>query len=280
MILDLRDSLVIRSISDLPGKEMIIIARFQSPEFSNKEINKKSLSKEDRRNRASAVCVQDAIFTHKPALAYANEFQRFRLGSVDLVGLTVINTGNALLPGQTFVEIGITRDDVNLDRYGSILISGYLKGQSGLSWPYGSFESPGDGPGFMDSITGSFPGAGSSVLFQMPAGRRGLIMEATVKLTTSSTVADRTVYIGTNPAANRAEVRTQAERTQPASTSREYFFSNIGANVPQNITFETVSMPNILLNPLETINVHAINLQGGDLFLVNKWRGLFWAMPR
>lgn len=110
---------------------------------------------------------------------------------------------------------------------------------------------------------------GTNPVLTVPAGKRWLVKLIRLQLTTSATVATRTVQIAANNGANNV-MFAQAGASQAASLSQGYTFApslpNGAAFIGGNIT---TGFPELALDDGYVITTTVVNLQVGDTIAIN-----------
>lgn len=112
-----------------------------------------------------------------------------------LVNLCVVRSAGVFRRGQFFVQLAVFRGAGASGFRHQILASGYVAFDLALGWPGSGICSPLDGPGILRSITGTNPAAGAEIVEVVPTNARWLLRGFVATLTTSATVANRSVHL-------------------------------------------------------------------------------------
>lgn len=123
--------------------------------------------------------------------------QNFDLGISDVpIWVSVLDAENGYLRGMLYVTLKLVVNGDELHQ----LASGYVYGQSGVTFPVtGNVESTPQF-GFFDTITTNNPNAGSNINYTVPAYTYMRLRGASFSMTTSSTVANRRVQVAVSQA--------------------------------------------------------------------------------
>lgn len=185
----------------------------------------------------------------------------------------VVTDFSSTMPGQTLVTVYLNRGIASTSPAapGAVLISDYLGGRSGASWPAGRIFKGGDGQGALTRVFPTAPGAGAD--WSTSPGPQELweVVSVTATLTTSATVANRNVQLIIDSGSPTPLFISTANAAIPASTTATFNASQIN----QTSTLITTTVfaalpPRNLLNNLDRIRTLTQNLQAGD-----QWSSIF-----
>ncbi len=147
------------------------------------------------------------------------------------------------------------------------LVSGFVTGIKGISWPNTNLQDVIPGRGMTESLQITPPAAGNNVSFTIPSNRVLKLRSLVFKLTTDATVASRNVlvemvHLGTG------SIFMGTLPLHLASLVRDYTFAPFGAQT--NVIFNGKifgAMPNDLwLASEDTLTIIVNNIQAGDVF--------------
>lgn len=124
------------------------------------------------------------------------------LGEGFILGINVFCLTQALRRGQCWVKFVLQRGGLNVQQLTQTICQGYVTEYTSLFWPSAQTDYELAGRGSIRSITGATPAAGAEVTETVPTGAAWRLISWSMILTTSSTVANRTVRLliddGTN----------------------------------------------------------------------------------
>jgi hypothetical protein len=127
------------------------------------------------------------------------------------------------LIGQCFAILSIVRGSTGAIVDLSTLAAGYVTAVQRLAWPGSPIQSSLEGAGALRSITGATPGAGAEISETVPTGARWDLLAVQFTLTSSATVATRSVFLRLDDGTNDV-FRADANFAHVASTVGVYNF--------------------------------------------------------
>lgn len=191
--------------------------------------------------------------------------------------------------GGTSGQRGLTRCKLSVVRgaggavpqFTQILMQGGIDASADLSWPNGQNEIQCNGQGCFRDITGTTPAAGADISEAIISASRWNVMSFSATLTTSATVATRTVSFILDDG-SAILYAAEANTSQAASLVKRYTFAPVGAPLP------SVNTPNVVvpapigyrttsgLNLFSRWRTITTNIQVGDQwsapqYLVEHW---------
>jgi len=207
---------------------------------------------------------QSGAFTLKCNHAGDGEVQSFSFVLPDIpVSLTASFDQVDFAEPLANVNIHLT---VNGDRI-ALLCQGLVGTIFGLSWPYSQQLTSMQQGGAIVHTRIVSPGAGEEVSFSTPTNELWELYGLVLKLTTSATVADRTVTL--EIVTNRSlMIRKAAGTTQQASETQRYSFIHGGVTGVQIADQrQEIALPEVIYLPAQSsIETTTTNIQVGDQF--------------
>ncbi len=176
----------------------------------------------------------------------------------------VVSSGTARV-GQVFASLRIGRPPLaNFLTYW-FLGADYLTRQKAIYWPPGRTQDGASWPGFIYTVIGSAPGAGSDFSFTVPANTRWRFRNLAANLTTSVAVANRIPDL-LAVLSGGAPMRIAGTQITTASLSQFYYWAPglPVAGVTDANQSDQWMPPDLVLSGGSTIGPATANLQGGD----------------
>jgi len=166
--------------------------------------------------------VQVQTESHPPNSDRSLAYSDYPLPECFVVGLCASLYGTSVARGRVWVDATVYR---GLPGPGAVslhtLIQGYTSGRDVLKYPEGRWGESTDGRGWIRSITGTDPAAGSEISETVPTGALWRLHTLRMRLTTSAVAGDRQVCLKIDDGAN-VHAFLAAPATQPASLTYGY----------------------------------------------------------
>lgn len=216
-------------------------------------------------------------FSIKPAVTGFEEDFVFRIPDIPLfISLQTFDTEH--LQGTTWAQIFLRIAKMRAFR----MCSGWVTPEQSLSYPSIQAESPRQGGGLVNFITGANPAAGAEVSDTLSTSRLVRIQSAQVRLVTDGTAANRRVHFRIVRSTGLLLWEGFSDVDQTASTTIDYILSPVGA-VPDSTDNGIVIIPippNLLVKPGWIVKTVTTNIQAGDNFaaasyMTEEWFGTF-----
>ncbi len=194
-----------------------------------------------------------------------------------LLSLSVLvsSVGGASPVGQVYIQVHLTRGFPNPTLI-TMLISDYANANYLATWPGGRFAQAQQGRGNIRAIVGTDPAAGAEISESVPAQTRWRLIAIFAQLTTSITVATRTVSWVLDDGVN-TYWRAISFGTQGASLTQSYEAGTFGSSGIQGNTLSMEGLPYpCWMTSTFRIRTLTTNLQAGDnwgppTYLVEEW---------
>lgn len=208
------------------------------------------------------------------------KFVQIPLAEGYLLSVTVVATA-ATLQGQTYALVWINRGPASPAPTvpGAVLISDYVTGEAGASWPGGRVNKPGDGPGAPIFTGPGNPAAGADWSLSPGSFEMWEVVSLVATLTTSATAGNRNIQIQMFNSANQT-FASVANAAVPPSTVATFCASQINqTSTLITTTVFAVLPPRHLLFNIDKIQTVTQNLAAGDQWsnitlLVREWQVL------
>lgn len=264
---DIRDDLIIESSTDDGNFVIDVIVRVSTAEFTAPEIDDPTISPRERRRRASARCIQDMVFSHRTVDFVASTVSRHKIGTANIIGVSVVSQVTNPDIGNTFVKVFLTRDTVNNKFPSYVLVSGYLDQGVSLSWPQSILRNAREGPRFTEADTSSDPIAGAQPAdFPEIASAPRVLVVSQITLVTDATIANRRVRLRWKPT-GASGVDFRALSVQTASQTIIYQACVDIESREIAGEWSVLSIPRIMMRAnTGDWQWFADNIQGGDDF--------------
>lgn len=180
----------------------------------------------------------------------------------DLPIMVTVSDENALFgSGTTYARLDLMMGGNKLIS----LASGPVYMQKSLSWPYNASEDIVPGHGGFRRFSGTDPGAGVEIEFQVPPARIYRLIAFSATLVTSATASNRRVHLRITDDASY-KIDSFSEVDQVASTTINYSCAQYGA-VPDSTDNGVTLIPiphNQFVTAGDYIRTNTANLQVGD----------------
>lgn len=206
--------------------------------------------------------------------AFTAQTNFFGLPKGILLNATVINPllGGGL--GQNYVQLSLQKGRVAALRPFRILTNGYIADLTGLSWPPGTFQLPGTGPGIIEVNIVADPAPGANAEINTQGNTRWRLLSVSILLTADSNVANRRPFLSLVGASNQWAGMYFNNETVVATENRVYTWANMGVleNVSSSPRRALAALPSDMWfsdNPDIQIQVTAI--QAGDQISSITW---------
>jgi hypothetical protein len=218
--------------------------------------------------------------TIQPSGIGAISFYVLTLTEGFLLSVTVegSGSGNGLIRGAVFVNVGITRTTKFLATQEITLIAGYLAQYFPLAWPAGRMQNAVEGMGLARVVVGSIPAVGTDFLETAPQSVRRILQAVRITMTTSSAIANRSVRMFVEDQFGNVFAEFIAPIAQTASQTLTYNFSPTPSSVQGN---GLVSTPMCVaeLGDGGQFGSSVFNIQAGDqlsapVYSVQDWVNL------
>lgn len=198
----------------------------------------------------------------------------FEVGQGWLIEAFAFASGTTPDRGQTYIVMDVLNTKFSLAT--SVVMSGYITGESVPSFPFGIQEGAQSGKGKIRAITGTNPAAGAEISETVPTNALWKLKAMIFSLTTDANVTDRSVALLIGDGTNTIHDFV-AQTVQTASTTIRYQVTHFGYQ-PTAI-FSEIYIPTVdeLFLPAGfTIDTFLVSGQAGDNFtapqmLVEEW---------
>jgi len=194
-----------------------------------------------------------------------------------LLSIGIGNLGNGCKRGQCYVSCAYTRLSFSTFSGSQVLFARYVESDPICGWPYPFIESPGDDPGFFDSIAGSTPAAGADFVVTVPARQTWNVLSLQTNLLTNATAVTRAVELVIDDGLTITTIIGDNGGSDP-NTQRIYCWTAGGTFLRSGIvTVTNNTLPlNMRLRPGSRIRSSTGSLQAADQWaapnvLVQKW---------
>lgn len=186
-----------------------------------------------------------------------------RIAGIPIFLSVHIDNTNAV-PGQMWIEVYLRGGQTRLLK----LVAGYIFPERGLSYPAGSGSTPFNemGPPLPETVAN--PAAGSDWLTGPSSSQLWKIHSVAFRLVTDANVADRRVHVIVRDNGGVTLMRFFGGIDQVASTTIDYVFQPVGAEVNEtnnNIIMEAIPK-DLIVNRALDILTDTLNIQVGDQF--------------
>lgn len=190
------------------------------------------------------------------------------LGEGFLLNVNAQSTIGTAFPfrGQTFCTVDLLRGGSANPFRVTVLFADYLTDGNALAWPQGQIRQSIEGPGWVQSLGVANPAAGANWSVTVPTNARWLVRGITFTLTTSATVATRTVEVNLTDGVNQLQV-FPAFNTQAASLGFRYNANSTTANVTTDTT--QIQIPiyaDLRMVAGWVLSTTTVNIQVGDQY--------------
>lgn len=199
-----------------------------------------------------------------------------RLGEGWILSLSArVTTGTPQI-GRTFVQLRAVRGDSGAAINIGTLTQGYVTESDDLAWPGSPIRSSIEGPGWLRTIIGANPGAGTEFTITQDARTRWRPLGLNVTLTTDATVANREMSLvitnGGGPV-----LTIPAGVAHVASQSRNYTWFVGAVRGAGAVSLDVIApLPVINTTATSTYQSSTTNIQAADDYtaprlLVEEW---------
>jgi hypothetical protein len=179
-----------------------------------------------------------------------------------------ITSANATVFAQTYVGAYIGRGSPSGGSPvpAQLLIADYPTNVIPVGWPGVPLRQTASSQGLISSVIPSNPSAGSGYTYTTTAGLRTRIHSVNFLFTTSSTAANRVVYVGINDNNGYQVAVSNSNYVQGASLAYQYsfFIGGIPLAPTTNNTQAIAPMPQVDLGSVWTLNINVNNMQAAD----------------
>jgi len=210
-------------------------------------------------------------FEHTPNADRTRAYDIYRVDSVPVclqVHVAPISTRR----GQVYARVALRIGGIALYR----LCAGYVEGPRALTWPPGFHEPMVGGRGYLRTVTGTDPAAGSEISETVPTNARWRLLAIRFELVTSTTVATRRVNLVIDDGSDTIFER-ESPATQAADLTRRYNFAAVGyAETAFTSDDVVLGIPALILPQGYRVRTSTTNLQSGDnygapILMVEEW---------
>lgn len=188
----------------------------------------------------------------------------------------VVQIASPNVEDRIFVSVRLSKGSIGQATIVQQLCAGYPNINRFVTWPPGVHEGSSETNGYINSVTGTTPGAGSEISETVPSNARWELLSFHYSLTTSATVATRQSALIIDDGTNILWESTQINQ-QAASLVYGYsFFPGSPQIAAQTVSVIVASPIGIQLLPGFRIRTTTLNLQAGDQYtppqyLVKEW---------
>lgn len=176
--------------------------------------------------------------------------------------MTARSASGISVRGQCYVKVSLRIEGVIV----ATLFGGYITETSSVAFPNGNIEDSLSGKGVIRSITGTDPALGTEISETVPTNAFWRLISARFSFTTDATVISRSPLLVLDDGTTSFWKSSEGS-TIPASTNRNYFYANTGAEDTTTSLVNILLMPSYM--PLQAgfrITTQTNNLQAGDNF--------------
>lgn len=201
-----------------------------------------------------------------------------------ILSLSIGNIGNGAKRGSCFATCTLWRNGVTVVDSYQVLFARYIEANPIAGWPYPSIQSPTEGPGFMQQISGTLPAAGAEISETTPPRTIWRIVAFSFQLATAVGGSFRSIELRIDNGFF-IEVRT-VPNVAPSGAANSLFSaasgfpSPGGAGVSGFNNFSFIPLPfNTLMRPGSRIGTFTGGLQAGDQYSAPQYLVETWVEP-
>lgn len=206
-------------------------------------------------------------FDHVPSTDASRDLEVFGLARGYLLNVVVFASSGSPRVGQTFVSLHVIRGRDQARVLLATLLQGYVTAEQQLAFPGSPVRTSFDGGGYLRTVTGTLPGAGSNVLETVPTGRLWELRALRVEYTTSGGGPDRRIIlrIGNLSVSWLISISTGVH---PGGFTFEYFWGpSVNTAVIAGVLVYQLPLPvPCPLRAADLFTISVLNRQVGDVF--------------
>lgn len=167
--------------------------------------------------------VEPFAFTFTPTTDRTVTTQNFPLGVGAILNMTIFATGATPQIGQTFVQAKLIRGFSGAMIVLGTLLQGYVTSSQELAWPGSPIVSSRDGGGYLRTITGTQPAAGSELLETVPANARWRLLAFRARLNASAAAGTRQAQLYTDDGTSAVVISGNPATIAPSGTATHFW---------------------------------------------------------
>lgn len=211
--------------------------------------------------------IRPFAFQHVPSTDRLRGLEVFGLPFGYLLNVVIFASSGSPRIGQTFVSLHVIRGRGQARVLLATLLQGYITAEQELAFPGSPVRHSMEGGGYLRTITGTLPGAGSNVLETVPTGVMWQLRAIRVDFTTSAGGPDRRLLLRIGDLSVSWLVSV-AIGPHPGGFTFEYFWGPGVANelIANVLIYQMILPVPCAIRAADLFTISVLNRQAGDVF--------------